>query len=127
MVSVGGIKTGVNYGVGCNGINLFADPTAAAAVFRPVLLSSDTVGGRGVLCGLPYRNLDASLVRRVTPTERVALLASVDAFNVLNHPNFYAPGLTYGSGSFGSINSMQVNQGRSTGARSARIGLRLEF
>ena len=131
-VPVTSIQTGVNYNVGSNGINFFANPTAAAADFRPVLLSSDTTTGRiSPMRGIPFMNLDSSLVRKVALTERASLLATIDVFNVLNNPNFYSPmnsgSMSYGSGSFGNISSMAIPQGRSTAARAIQLGLRIEF
>jgi hypothetical protein len=131
-VPVGSIQTGVNYNVGSNGINFFANPTAAAADFRPVLLSSDNTTGRAnPMRGIPYMNLDSSLVRKIALTERASLLATIDVFNVFNNPNFYSPmnsgSMSYGSGSFGNISSMAIPQGRSTAARAIQLGLRIEF
>ena len=53
-------------------INMFANPAAAWANFRPPLVGFDTqTGGQGILRGFPAWNLDASVVKEIKVTERI--------------------------------------------------------
>jgi hypothetical protein len=137
--------TGLHYGVagsngfgtsgdpskGGTGINLFADPNAAQALFRPIQLSTDQRSGRGnPLRGLGFWNMDVSLGKSTSVTERVAVRYSFDFFNVFNHPNLANPGaLTVNSntGSFGVISTQFIPPNRTNGARWIEFGLRVEF
>ena len=47
--------------------------------------------GRNELIGPGLVNLDFSLFKNITLTEAIHLQFRVEAFNVLNHPNFAAP------------------------------------
>ena len=69
-------------------VYLYADPGAAAAAFTgPVGLK---IGSRNILRGPNFFNLDTGLAKNfaLVPSNRVQLQFRVDAFNVLNHPNF---------------------------------------
>jgi hypothetical protein len=104
-----------------SGLNLFANPEEVFKNFRRVNLASDGRQGRGVLRGLPFWNLDLSLGKVTTITERVRFALAFDMFNVLNHVNFNTPGLSLTSPTtFGVI----------TGAgapRRIQVGARVEF
>lgn len=70
---------------------LYADPQAAVNAFQgPVGFE---IGSRNSLRGPQYFNLDSGLAKTfsVVPDQGVKLLVRVDAFNVLNHPNFNSP------------------------------------
>ena len=47
--------------------------------------------GRNALMGPNFRNLDLSISKLTGITERLKLLVRVDAYNILNHPNFANP------------------------------------
>jgi hypothetical protein len=47
--------------------------------------------GRNGLLGPNYRNLDFSISKLTSISERLKLLVRVDAYNILNHPNFANP------------------------------------
>ena len=47
--------------------------------------------GRNGLLGPNFRNLDLSISKLTGITERLKLLVRVDAYNILNHPNFANP------------------------------------
>lgn len=55
-----------------------------------------------------YYNLDASLVRTFPIHERLALNIRLEAFNVLNHPNFNSFTTAYNSSTFGYANGSQA-------------------
>jgi hypothetical protein len=50
--------------------------------------------------------MDSSLFRTFTFAERFKLAVGIQAFNVLNHPNFGLPDSTYGDSTFGQITGM---------------------
>jgi hypothetical protein len=67
------------------------------------------------------QQLDSSLFKTFTVTERINLQLRVDAFNTFNHPNFSAPDNTVGDPSEGQIFSTSVDN------RRMQFGLRLFF
>lgn len=64
-------------------------------------------------------NLDLSLFKTTTLTERVKMQFRLETFNLANRTEFAAPNTTLGSSQFGSINS-QINF-----ARQVQLGLRV--
>jgi hypothetical protein len=64
-------------------------------------------------------NLDASLLKRFSVTERVYFQVRFEAFNLVNHPTFQAPNTTATNGSFGLITA-QANL-----PRQIQLGARL--
>ena len=60
--------------------------------------------GRNALRGFPVSQLDMSLRRQFKLTERVNLQAKIDAFNILNHPNFANPVSNVYSGFSANLN-----------------------
>jgi hypothetical protein len=61
---------------------------------------------RNNLIGPSFVNLDTSVVRSIAVHDNKALELRVEAFNVLNHPNFYNPrasAIDVGNSSFGQI------------------------
>jgi hypothetical protein len=118
----GGVGIDGNPATGGSGLNIFADPQAVLADFRPIQVSKDGRSGRGVLRGFPFWNFDLSLAKRLLVTERVAFLFSADFLNAFNHDVFNDPALSMQDpASFGVISS-QANNPRAT-----QFGLRLEF
>jgi Carboxypeptidase regulatory-like domain len=87
---------------------------------------------RGMFRGPGYVNLDTSLFKRIPFSERVNLQFRVEAFNVLNHPNFNTPiagavvfdssDVSKYSGSAGAIT--ETTKGNE---RQIQFALRLEF
>jgi hypothetical protein len=51
-------------------------------------------------------NMDSSIYRTFTFAERLKFAFGIQAFNVLNHPNFGLPDSTYGDSTFGQITGM---------------------
>jgi len=75
-------------------INMFADPAAAYAQFRPPLVGFDNqTGGAGILRGFPGWNLDLSIAKQIKFTEHVDTKFIVTMTNVLNHMIFNDPNL----------------------------------
>jgi len=87
------------------GINLFANPGAVAAQFRPLLPGLDTnAGGNGVLRGLPGWNLDMTVAKDLTFRERFGATFMFQFSNMLNHVRFADPTLSLANPStFGVI------------------------
>ena len=95
---------------------------------------------RNAVSGLPFWQWDFSLRRRFQIKEHVSLLFRVDAFNILNHPNFANPTDTQFSNAAASdpnygISSQMLNQGlggispqyQIGGPRSLQVALKCEF
>jgi len=90
--------------------------------------------GRNVLRGFPLAQLDLSLRRVFQVRERIQLQFRVDAFNVLNHPNFANPPGALTDPNFGRATQM-LNTGlgglnaiyQTGGPRSLQLALKLHF
>ena len=65
-------------------------------------------------------NFDFSVIKNARLVERANLQFRAEFFNVFNHPNFGAPGTTFGTSSFGVI-------GSSNDGRNIQFGLKLLF
>jgi hypothetical protein len=87
------------------GINLFANPGAVAAQFRPLLPGVDiNAGGNGVLRGLPGWNLDMTVAKDLTFRERLGVTFMFQFSNLPNHVRFADPTLSLANPStFGVI------------------------
>jgi hypothetical protein len=115
----GGIGTNNPYGV-----NMFADPAAIYAQFRPCVLGFDTsCGGYTNFRGLPRWNLDASVAKDFSFKERYGAELHFQITNVLNHVVFSTPNsLTLTTPTqFGRIT------GQANTPRQMEFGLRLHF
>jgi hypothetical protein len=78
------------------------------------------VGRNDSIEGPGFWNLDASLVKRFNFTHDLNFELRADAFNLTNTPHFNNPNGSFGSATFGEINS-------SFGQRLIRFGARLIF
>jgi Carboxypeptidase regulatory-like domain len=76
--------------------------------------------GRNVLHGPGRANLDLALHREFHPTESMRLQFRAEAFNITNTAAFGAPGASFGSGTFGVINSAGLG-------RNIQLALKLLF
>jgi hypothetical protein len=65
-------------------------------------------------------NFDCSLLKNIPVHGRATAQLRVEAFNLLNHPSFGAPGTTFGTSSFGVISS-------ASDGRVVQLGLKLLF
>jgi len=118
-----------NPATGGSGLNIFSDPAAAYAKFRQVNIASDGRSGRGnPLRGLPRWNVDASIAKSTTITERIKFRLSFDFFNLFNHLDFANPAPSFaGQTSFGVISNQLTPTSRTDGARWIQIGARIDF
>jgi hypothetical protein len=66
---------------------------------------------RNAFVGPKFFNIDTALSRSFPLHEQLAMTLRLEAFNMLNHPNFNNPSVNLNSGSFGRI----------TGAQAARV------
>jgi hypothetical protein len=140
VVASGGAGANGNASRGGSGMNLFADPNAAYALFRRPILSLDTSdGGAGVIRGLPSWSLDATISKDIRATERFGARLIIQVTNVLNHFQPDNPALNIDSPqTFGVITSQSTTgaltliRGTSGGVpainpRQMEFGLRLRF
>lgn len=127
----GSAGDGANCGSGLTGtgVNLFADPGAVAADFRPVDISSDGRDGTGnPIRGLGMWNLDSRLGKVTTIHERFKVEISADFFNIFNHVNFFQPSMNLQNpANFGVITSELIPADRTQGSRWIQLGLRVSF
>jgi hypothetical protein len=86
-----GCATGVNPGNIQNYIKVQCFTVPPAVLYNGVHYIRLGNAGRNELIGPGLVNLDFSLFKNITLTEAVHLQFRVEAFNVLNHPNFAAP------------------------------------
>ena len=103
--------------------------------FTPAPAGQQGNEGRNDIPGFGLTQVDLSLGRRFTLTERVALQFRTDAFNLLNHPNFTNPYAYIGSGAAYLSSPSMANQGlgglnavfQQGGPRSLQLSLKLSF
>jgi hypothetical protein len=106
-------------------VNAFAAPTT----------NRQGTEGRNDIYGFGLTQVDLSLARKFSITERVGLQFRADAFNVLNHPNFTNPLGYYELGPLFLQSQEMLNQGlgglnslfQEGGPRSLQISLKLTF
>jgi hypothetical protein len=88
-------------------------------------MTTDGRFGFGSLRGLGRWNVDLSLGKTTTITERVKLTFTADFLNAFNHTIFGDPDLDVSSGGFGVLNT-QNNQVNGL-SRRIQFGFRIEF
>jgi len=123
------------------------DPSAAGgrrlnpAAFAPPAAGEQGDAGRNRLRGFPFSQVDLGLRRAWHLRDPLRLSFRVEAFNVLNHPNFLNPlardrlgDLNFGRSTqmanrgFGGLQGPALQQFyESGGPRSMQLSLRLEF
>jgi hypothetical protein len=108
---------------------------AAFDVTTPVAENRQGTLGRNAIQGFGLTQVDLSIGRKFLFTERLNVLFRVDAFNLLNHPNFTNPsGYLSGGPSF-LLSREMLNTGlgglnpifQQGGPRSLQLSLRLAF
>jgi hypothetical protein len=111
------------------GLNLFANPGAVAADFRPVDIATDGRDGTGnPIRGLGFWNLDARLGKSTSFHERYKIEFSADFFNIFNHVNFFQPSMNLQDpATFGVISQELIPADRTQGSRWIQLGLRVSF
>lgn len=118
----GTVATTGNPAKGGTGLNLFADPAAAYADFRPAQLGVDTTSVGGMVRGLGNWNVDFALARKLQVNDRVSATINAQFFNLFNHVQFNDPNVNLQSPQrFGVITS-QLNS-----PRVVELGLHLDF
>jgi hypothetical protein len=130
---VGSTGTGNRPNRVCNGAidNPTIDHWFDTSCFVATTDNTGTYGnsGRGVIRGPGSFNIDASLIKN-TKVGRFATEVRIEAFNVLNHPQFGNPNTTIGNAAVGTISSMLSNPSCSlcgTTERQVQIGLKVRF
>jgi len=105
------------------GLNMFADPAAVLAQFRPCILGVDTrCGGAGNIRGFPRWNMDAALSKDFRFREHLRLTFSLQMVNVLNHFQPSDPSLNLTTfQTFGVVNDQVY------GPRQTEFGLRIAW
>jgi hypothetical protein len=102
------------------GIQYFADPEAVQAAFR--YPRHGEVGNRNLFRGPSYWNIDAVISKRFRlPWEGHLLTFRAEAYNLTNSNHFGPPDLTFHSGDFGRITTVQ------SAPRVIQFGLRYDF
>ena len=93
-----------------------------------ILPAAGTYGnlGRGVYSGPGLAELDLSLTKMTTITERMRLQFRAEFFNVLNHPNFASPNPTVFSGTTFNASAGLINN-TVTPSREIQFALKLMF
>ncbi len=76
--------------------------------------------GRNIIDGPGFNNMDFTIQKSTTITERHQIIFRAEFFNLTNHPNFDLPGRTLGTATFGAINSAKS-------ARLIQFSLRYSF
>jgi hypothetical protein len=79
--------------------------------------------GRNIVTAPGINALNSTVQKNFNFTERSYLQLRFEAFNTLNHPNFYLPNATVTSASFGKITAMQNN----INMRELQLSLKLVF
>lgn len=123
-LNVGGVPTTGNFYFDPNSFSNapFQDPA-----FDPVNNPSQRTYGlpRNTLRGPHQMNVDLALAKTTTLTESVSLEFRVEAFNLLNHPEFATPDTSLDSPTFGQITSTGTFRGPAP--RIVQLAARLTF
>ncbi len=118
------VGIGGDPGRGGSGLNIFADPSAVYASFRPTMVSLDTTSnGGGQLRGLNRWNLDLTLMRKFRLTERMSFTLNGQFFNFFNHPVFDDPTVSLQAPATFGVIGAQTNYP----PRVLQFGLHLDF
>ncbi len=77
----------------------------SASAFTPNALGTFGTLGRNAFRGPKFLQFDAAVSRSFPLHDTLQLIVRMDAFNVLNHPNFATPSSSLSSSTFGDITS----------------------
>jgi hypothetical protein len=99
--------------------------------FVPTADATGTYGdsGRGVIRGPGSFNIDASLIKH-TRFGRYDTEFRIEAFNILNHPQFANPNVVIGNAAAGTISAMLSSPSCSlcgTVERQVQLGVKVKF
>ncbi len=103
-----------------------AHPTFQKAFNTDAFVSIKNVfgnSGRGIMMGMPFDNVDFSLMKGVSFAEKATLQFRAEFFNVFNIQNYGLPGTTYGANGFGVITGLAPG----STPRQVQLGLRASF
>ena len=135
VIGSGNVGVNGNPANGGNEVNMFANPAAVYANFRPFILGLDTrTGGAGTIRGQTRYNLDLGITKDTRFTERIGAQLYFQAFNVTNHMEWGDPSTSLQNpAGFGVLNG-QYNAATLGGAgasanytRIIQVGLRVSF
>lgn len=106
-----------------------ATPNAAFGLPVGLTPAGDHFGnlGRNAFTGPNFVNTDLSLVKNTKLNEHMNVQIRMEAFDVLNHPNFGNPNLNVQSSSFGRITSTRFPVGDFGSARQLQASLKFQF
>lgn len=132
-----------------NRADLVGNPFSGGGTFTPgtkVFFTNNTTAfanppfdtvptiGRNFFHGPSFVNLDMAVSKRITIWEKVGIDLRLEAYNVLNHPNFSVPGsdngLTgnvIGTALFGQITKQVGRPDATTGARQLQVAAKFSF
>jgi hypothetical protein len=117
----------------CNGniSNPTIDRWFDTSCFVPPTDTTGTYGdsGRGVIRGPGSFNIDASIIKN-TRFGHVNTEFRIEAFNLLNHPQFANPNTTIGNAAVGTISAMLSSPSCSlcgTTERQVQLGFKVKF
>jgi hypothetical protein len=108
-------------------ITQWFDPSAFVAVTDLTGTYGDS--GRNILRGPGQFNIDFSLIKN-TKMGKLDTEFRVEAFNVLNHPQFGNPNATFGNAAFGQITAMLANPSCAlcgTTERNVQVAFKVKF
>jgi hypothetical protein len=108
-------------------ITQWFDPTAFVAVTDLTGTYGDS--GRNILRGPGQFNIDFSVIKN-TKLGKLDTEFRVEAFNLLNHPQFGNPNATFGNAQFGQITAMLANPSCAlcgTTERNVQIAFKVKF
>jgi len=119
-----------NLANGGNSINMFSNPAATFAQFRPCILGFDTsCGSAGLIRGMSSWNMDLNVAKDINLfRERVAATVAFQFTNVFNHVVLNDPYLSIGDpADWGVLGSNNPNGGQANNPRQLTFSLRLRF
>jgi len=122
VVGSSGIARSGNASSKGTGLNMFANPVAVAQSCSRPLLSVNGQIPFDQLRLLPRWNLDFTLGKRVSITERMRLDFSLEALNMFNVVNFSAPSLN-----LNSLTNFGVYTSQGNTSRRLLLGAKFEF
>ena len=133
--SASGAGVNSNVSNGGNSLNMFSNPAAVYAQFRPCILGYDTsCGSQGQIRGMPSWNMDANMAKDFRLfRERVFATLSFQFTNLFNHVVLVDPYLDLSDPSdFGVLGSNNPNaptagQGQLNNPRQITFNLRVKF
>jgi hypothetical protein len=105
----------------------FQNPATQATSTSPIVFTGLGTMSRGVLFGPGFADVDISGEKNTKITERLTLKLRVDAFDVLNHPNFGQPTSNSTSASFGQIASTRFATSDAGSSRQLQISGKFVF